>query len=92
MKWLEQNLYLVYEWILTFSNKKSLLSSKRIERFVIFVVMLLATIAYLYKAITSCNIGATDFMIVIGGWLVMAGFNATQIRKDVKDEGDGSVQ
>lgn len=92
MKWLEENLYLVYEWILTFSNKKSLLSSKRIERFVIFVVMLLATIAYLYKAITSCTIGATDFMVVIGGWLVMAGFNATQIRKDVKDEGDGSVQ
>ena len=92
MKWLEENLYLVYEWILTFSNKKSLLSSKRIERFVIFVVMLLATIAYLYKAITSCTISATDFMIVIGGWLVMAGFNATQIRKDVKDEGDGSIQ
>lgn len=91
MNWLEKNLYLVYEWLLTFSNKKSLFSSKRIERFVIFSVMLSATIAYLYKAISSCTIGATDFMIVIGGWLVMAGFNATQIRKDVKEEKDGTV-
>jgi len=86
MKWIEENLSLVYEWLLTFSNRKSFFSSKRIERFVIFVTMLIATIVYLWKAISACTIGATDFMIVISGWLAFAGFNTIQIRKDVKDE------
>ena len=39
------------EVILTFSNKKSLLSSKKIERFIVFNVFLVLTILYVWKNI-----------------------------------------
>lgn len=83
MKWLEQNLTLIYEWILTFSNKKSLLSSKRIERFLVFTAMLTLSCAFLIKAIWTCTITATDLMIVVSLWLGYAGFNTIQVKKDI---------
>lgn len=83
MKWLEQNLTLIYEWILTFSNKKSLLSSKRIERFLVFTAMLTLSSAFLIKAIWTCTITATDLMIVVSLWLGYAGFNTIQVKKDI---------
>lgn len=76
------------EWIKTFSNKDSFLSSKRIERFVIFSVMLLLTIIFLGKGIFECSILATDFAIVITLWLGLAGFNTIQGRKDKNGEAD----
>lgn len=77
---------LLSELLLTFSNKKSQLSSKRIERFAVFTSMLLATDTFLVMAIFKCSISATDLMIVCGGWLAYAGFNIVQGRKD-KDNG-----
>lgn len=94
MKWLEQNLSLLYEWILTFSNKKSLLSSKRIERFLVFTAMLTLSCAFLIKAIWTCTMTATDLMIVVSLWLGYAGFNTIQVKKDTdkKEVVDDSVQ
>jgi hypothetical protein len=37
--------------------------------------MLILTISYVIKS----TLGATDFMIIIGGWLGYAGFNTIQI-------------
>lgn len=71
----------------TFTNKKSRYSSKRFERFAVFVSMLIATDIYLVMAIFKCSISATDLMIVCGGWLAYAGFNIVQGRKD-KDNGE----
>lgn len=92
MNWLEKNLYLVYEWLLTFSNKKSLLSSKRIERFLVFTAMLVISCVFLIKAIYTCTLSATDLMIVVSIWLGYAGFNTVQVKKDTeKPEGDGTI-
>lgn len=71
----------------TFTNKKSRYSSKRFERFAVFVSMLIATDIFLVMAIFKCSISATDLMIVCGGWLAYAGFNIVQGRKD-KDNGE----
>ena len=38
-----------HEFIMTFSNRKSLFSSKKIERFIVFWVFLSLTVAYLIK-------------------------------------------
>lgn len=67
----------------TFSNKKSFLSSKRIERFLIFMVMLILTVIFITKSIIACTLGATDFVIIVGTWLGYGGFNTLQIKKDV---------
>lgn len=72
----------IIEWLKTFSNKPSFISSKRLERFAVFTTMLSCSIYFLIKAITSCSITATDLMIVIVGWLSYAGFNTIQGRKD----------
>lgn len=73
------------ELLNTFSNKKSFLSSKRIERFLIFMVMLIMTIFFIVKSIIACTLGATDFVIIVASWLGYAGFNTVQIKKDVND-------
>ena len=77
---------LISAFLDTFTNKKSRYSSKRFERFAVFVSMLIATDIYLVMAIIKCSISATDLMIVCGGWLAYAGFNIVQGRKD-KDNG-----
>lgn len=80
--------WLYTEILNTFSNKKSFLSSKRIERFLIFTVMLSLTIFFIVKAIIACTLGATDFMIIIGTWLGYGGWTTTQISKDKKLESE----
>jgi hypothetical protein len=70
------------ELIKTFSNRPSFLSSKRIERFVVFTTMLSLTISYIILHIKT--IGATDFILVVGTWMAYAGFNIIQNRRDIK--------
>lgn len=77
---------LISAFLDTFTNKQSRYSSKRFERFAVFVSMLIATDIFLVMAIFKCSISATDLMIVCGGWLAYAGFNIVQGRKD-KDNG-----
>lgn len=77
---------IVSELTKTFSNKPSFLSSKRIERFVIFSTMLGVTLFFLIKNILKCEISAVDFTIVVTLWMGYAGFNTVLINKDKKDE------
>lgn len=73
---------MAFEWIKTFSNSSSFLSSKRIERFLVFITMLGASAVFLFKNIFSCGIDSTGLMIVVAGWLGYAGFNIIQGKKD----------
>jgi hypothetical protein len=82
---LEKIKWFLSEWLSTFSNKKSFFSSKRIERFSIFTVMLIMTIIFVGKAMVACTLSATDFMIIVGTWLGYGGWNTTQISKDKKN-------
>lgn len=86
MELLEKIKNLVSEWLNTFSNKPSFLSSKRIERFLVFTVMLVSSAYFLFKNINACGIDSTGLMIVVGGWLGYAGFNVIQGRKDSTNE------
>ena len=77
---------LISAFLDTFTNKQSRYSSKRFERFAVFVSMLIATDIFLVMAIFKCSISATDLMIVCGGWLAYAGFNIVQGRKDKTED------
>jgi len=88
MKWLEQHLSLIYEWLMTFSNQKSLFSSKRIERFAVFTTMLTISCIFLIHALIVCTLTATDLMIVVAGWLGYAGFGMVQGRKDKESDSE----
>ena len=68
----------LHEFLMTFTDKKSLFSSKRIERFAIFLTMLTASGMFLFKGVLSEKLSAGDLMIVVVGWLGYAGFNTIQ--------------
>lgn len=70
------------EWLKTFSNKPSFLSSKRIERFFTFTIMLAASTYYLFKGVYNWEISSTDLMVIVAAWLGFSGFNVIQGRKD----------
>lgn len=70
------------EIVLTFSNKKSLLSSKKIERFVIFNVFLVLTIFYIWKNIDTMD--TRDFIEITLVWLGYGGYNSFMSFKDKK--------
>ena len=84
--------HIISEFGKTFSNQKSFLSSKRIERFVIFSTMLGITLFFLIKNTIKCELNATDFAIVIGLWMGYAGFNTVQIKKDSNDTSESSKE
>jgi len=73
---------LVREWLLTFSDKKSWLSSKRLERFALFVVALGASAYFLFKGIYNWEITSTDLIIVTATLFGYAGFATIQGKKD----------
>jgi hypothetical protein len=72
------------EVILTFSNKKSLLSSKKIERFIVFNVFLVLTILYVWKNIDDLE--SRDFIEITLVWLAYGGYNSFMNMKDRKME------
>lgn len=72
------------EFMLTFSNKKSFFSSKKIERFIVFGVFLIVTLLYLYFHIKTME--ALHFVEVIGLWLAYGGYNTFQNYRDKKLE------
>lgn len=72
------------EVILTFSNKKSLLSSKKIERFIVFNVFLVLTILYVWKNIDTLE--SRDFIEITLVWLAYGGYNSFMNMKDRKME------
>jgi hypothetical protein len=73
---------LIREWLLTFSDKKSWLSSKRLERFALFVVALGASAYFLFKGIYNWEITSTDLIIVTATLFGYAGFATIQGKKD----------
>jgi len=93
MKWIQDKIPLIYEWLLTFSNRKSFFSSKRIERFWLFVVALTASAFYLFKGIWNWDLTSSDILIVAGMLFGYAGYTMIQTAKDKpKDKGDGNAQ
>jgi hypothetical protein len=62
------------EFILTFSNKKSLFSSKKIERAIVFNVFLVITVIYVIKNIHELE--PLDLVEITGLWLVYGGYNS----------------
>ena len=68
------------EIILMFSNEKSLLSSKRAERFVMFNIAMWTIIGYVKRNWDTITV---DQLSIITGILLVGGaWNAVQIRKD----------
>jgi hypothetical protein len=68
------------EWIKTFSNEKSFLSAKRINRFVLTATGLGLTIfVVIYN---KDKFTATDNMIVIGPLFVYAGYEVSKTEKE----------
>lgn len=70
------------EIVLTFSNKKSLLSSKKIERFIVFNVFLVLTVLYVWKNIDTLE--ARDFIEITLVWLAYGGYNSFMSFRDKK--------
>lgn len=61
------NINIRKELLLTFSDKKSMLSSKKIERFIIFVFFLTMTAIYMIMNIRTME--AWDFVEITALWL-----------------------
>ena len=70
------------ELILSFSNESSLLSSKKIERFFVFIVCLTLTCIYVSK--NWVTIKPLDFVQIIGMWVIYGGYNSAMTLKDKK--------
>jgi hypothetical protein len=87
MKRIFENLKeLLHEWLLTFSNKQSNLSSKRLERFALFVVALGASAFYLFKGVYNWELTSTDLIIVTATLFGYAGFATIQGKKDESNQ------
>jgi len=69
-----------HELFMTFSVKKSLLSSKKIERFVIFGVLMSMTIFYVIKNIDEMS--SLGFVEICLMWLGYAGYNTVMNHRD----------
>ena len=68
------------EIVLTFSTKKSLLSSKKIERFILFITFLTLTIIYIVIKLQVLT--TIEFIELIGVWLAYGGYNTHVIKKE----------
>lgn len=78
------------EMLLTFSNRKSFLSSKKIERFIVFIVFLVITIVFFAYHIKTMD--AISFIEVVGLWLGYGGINSVLIQKDKKIDKENAPQ
>jgi hypothetical protein len=67
---------------MTFSNNKSMLSSKKIERFIVFNCFLVLTFYYVF--INIDEIDARSFIEIIGVWLFYGGYNSFMSLRDKK--------
>lgn len=83
---IEKGKILLLELLLTFSNKKSLISSKRIERCIAFILLCTLTCFFVYY--NRHLLAATDFLIVTGPLGIYAGWNTWNLSKDKKIENE----
>jgi hypothetical protein len=77
------------ELVLTFSNKTSLLSSKKIERFVVFSTFLTITIIFINKRIETLS--TTEYLEILAVWLGYGGYNSFMNYRDKKIESKEQV-
>ena len=75
---------LAKEFLLTFSNQKSLFSSKKIERAIAFVIVTLLIIFFVRHNFETMT--AVDFTIVIAPLVTYMGFNSIMLSKDKKND------
>jgi len=68
------------EILLTFSDKPSFFSAKRVERFAVFTSFLSITVFYIITHIQT--ILPTDLGVLTGIWLGYGGFNTIMAKKD----------
>lgn len=71
-----------YEFVMTFSNRKSLFSSKKIERFIVFWVFLILTVIYLAKNMHELE--PWDLVEISALWLMYGGYNSLMSLRDKK--------
>ena len=76
----------IKEWLKTFSNKPSILSSTRLERFGFITISDLAVISCVVYEIYKDKLTATEVVILITPLLLAAGYNLTLTKKEQKDE------
>ena len=68
------------EIVFLFSNKKSLFSSKKIERTIIFITFLIITLIYLIKNISELK--PLELVEITGLWLAYGGYNSLMNLRD----------
>ena len=85
---------LCYELAMTFSNKESLISAKRIERFISYTLAtsILACYACLRLSCVECveKLDATTIILVAGTLYGYGAFNTIAGIKENKTDGQGS--
>ena len=80
------------EFIMTFSTRKSLFSSKKIERFIVFWVFLILTIVYV--SMNFDRLEAWDMVEITALWLGYGSYNTLMTLRDKKlngNEGEGNI-
>jgi len=69
-----------WELLLTLSHKKSLLSSKRLERFSLFASSL--SMCIIYFGLHIHTITVTEMLLIVGTLLAYAGFTMVKTEKE----------
>ena len=80
------------EFIMTFSTRKSLFSSKKIERFIVFWIFLILTIVYV--SMNFNRLEAWDMVEITALWLGYNSYNTLMTLRDKKingNEGEGNI-
>ncbi len=85
----EKNIDYLHEFVMTFTNGKSLFSSKKMERFIVFWTFLIMTIIYLSLNIRI--ISSWDFVEILALWLAYGGYNSLMGLRDKKLSRDNRV-
>ena len=82
MKKEEEKIDIKKELLLTLSNEKSLFSSKKLERAVVFYVFIVISIIYIFLNIKELD--TLDFLQIVGVWLAYGGYNTYLNYRDRK--------
>jgi hypothetical protein len=72
----------IYEWILTFSQKSSLFSSKKIERFAFVSVAISLVIGSFIYLVVRNTLTSSDTIILISPLLVAAGYGMKKTEEE----------
>jgi hypothetical protein len=81
-------LFLLKEFLKTFSSQKSFFSSKRLERFVLFNLAIAISLIYIYYSIKNKSLSLTDVLAISGTFFVYAGYNTIMVEKNKDKESE----